>query len=174
MATEHELKTWPEFFNAVERGDKTFEIRRDDRGFHVGDVLVLREWNPTTGRYGRSLCRVVTYIIAGLLPGGVRLPDGVVVMGLRAEEYAAEAASEPAGRNGSQPRQRAPGPVITMTFTRDENRGFTRVRAECSRCPERWMEFLFDDRTARDEMARTAVERWNHDCGAFQSSGGGR
>lgn len=42
----HELKTWPEFFDAVERGDKTFEVRLDDRGFQVGDELVLMRWQP--------------------------------------------------------------------------------------------------------------------------------
>lgn len=42
----HELKTWPEFFDAVDRGEKTFEVRRDDRGFQVGDEIVLQRWQP--------------------------------------------------------------------------------------------------------------------------------
>jgi hypothetical protein len=29
----HELKMWPEFFKHVWSGDKTFELRVDDRGF---------------------------------------------------------------------------------------------------------------------------------------------
>jgi len=42
----HELKTWPEFFEATRRGQKKFELRRDDRpeGFQVGDELLLREF----------------------------------------------------------------------------------------------------------------------------------
>ena len=40
--TEHILKTVDHYWYAVERGDKNFEVRRDDRGFQRGDVLVLR------------------------------------------------------------------------------------------------------------------------------------
>lgn len=29
-----------------ESGEKTFEIRRNDRGFQKGDVLVLEKWSP--------------------------------------------------------------------------------------------------------------------------------
>ena len=32
MAQEHILKTWPNYFDAVKRGEKPFEVRRDDRG----------------------------------------------------------------------------------------------------------------------------------------------
>jgi hypothetical protein len=44
--TEHELKCWPEFFDAVKRGDKPFDVRKNDRGYQRGDVLVLRKWDP--------------------------------------------------------------------------------------------------------------------------------
>jgi hypothetical protein len=70
--TVHELKSWPEFFTAVESGEKTFELRRNDRNYQVGDVLVLREWKPNIhgddeGEYtGRSCRRRVTYVMEGL------------------------------------------------------------------------------------------------------------
>lgn len=43
---KHELKTWPEFFGPILKGEKTFEIRANDRKFNVGDVLILREFRP--------------------------------------------------------------------------------------------------------------------------------
>ncbi len=69
----HELKTVPPFFNEVHLGVKTFEIRKDDRGFKVGDVLELREFLPATDRFtGRSCWRKVTYITDfGQTPGTV-------------------------------------------------------------------------------------------------------
>jgi hypothetical protein len=61
----HELKTWPRFFDEVLSGAKTFEARLDDRGFQVGDGLVLREWAPGEGYTGRETRRVVSYVLRG-------------------------------------------------------------------------------------------------------------
>jgi hypothetical protein len=44
---KHELKIWPQYFCRVEDGSKTFEVRKNDRGFQPGDVVVLREYDPT-------------------------------------------------------------------------------------------------------------------------------
>ena len=43
----HRLKVWPEFFSHLESRHKQFEIRKDDRGFQVGDMLLLCEWDPS-------------------------------------------------------------------------------------------------------------------------------
>jgi hypothetical protein len=72
--TLHELKTWPEYFQAVWDCRKTFEVRKDDRGFRVGDRLLLREWSPEGGYTGRQLTARVRYVLAdfeGLAPGWV-------------------------------------------------------------------------------------------------------
>lgn len=56
----HELKSWPNEFEAVRDLRKTFEVRVDDREYKVGDWLLLREWvkNPDGCRkylaFGRS------------------------------------------------------------------------------------------------------------------------
>lgn len=39
--TKHRLKLNDRYFDAVANGTKTFEIRKDDRGYRVGDTLVL-------------------------------------------------------------------------------------------------------------------------------------
>ena len=44
---KHELKIWPQYFERVRDGSKTFEIRKNDRGFQFGDEVVLREYDPT-------------------------------------------------------------------------------------------------------------------------------
>lgn len=68
--TVHDLKTWPEFYVAVESGEKTFELREDDRGYRVGDFLRLKEYLPEPKRYtGKELVVQVTYLVAGPLFG---------------------------------------------------------------------------------------------------------
>lgn len=43
---KHELKIWPQYYQRVKEGSKTFEIRENDRGFQQGDSVVLREYDP--------------------------------------------------------------------------------------------------------------------------------
>ncbi len=72
----HHLKTHPQYFAPMAVGIKEFEFRTDDRGFKVGDHLVLEEWNPDTEEHtGRVVVRRVTYIARG----GV-IPEGFCVM----------------------------------------------------------------------------------------------
>lgn len=57
----HELKILPEYFNAVNEEIKTFEIRKNDRNYQVGDLLFLKEWNGE--KYTNNSVYVqVTYI----------------------------------------------------------------------------------------------------------------
>jgi hypothetical protein len=88
MSKTHELKTWPEPFAAIVRGEKRHEIRRADRDFAVGNVLHLREWIPSPpthdglARYtGRELRVRVTYLTRG---GEWGLPSDVCVMSVEA------------------------------------------------------------------------------------------
>lgn len=83
----HELKLAPGWFDAVADGRKTFEVRRDDRGFAVGDTLCMREYDGTYS--GRRCCAEVAYILKGEdFPDGIR--PGYVVMGIRMLEGCSE------------------------------------------------------------------------------------
>jgi hypothetical protein len=76
---QHELKTWPEPFQAALEGKKKFEYRKDDRPFKVGDTLVLKEWTPENEQYtGRSWQFAITYI----LDHGFGLPEGYCIMSI--------------------------------------------------------------------------------------------
>ena len=58
----HELKIYPEYFKSVISGEKTFEIRKNDRPFHKGDLLALNEYD---GQYwtGNSCLVYIDYIL---------------------------------------------------------------------------------------------------------------
>lgn len=45
----HKLKLDNDYFNDVESGIKNFEIRKNDRGFQVGDILELKRYNSELG-----------------------------------------------------------------------------------------------------------------------------
>ena len=77
----HELKTWPRPYQAVKGGVKTFEVRKFDRPYSVGDRLWLREWDPTSETYsGDSVTADVTYLLQG---GNFGLPADMCVMAIR-------------------------------------------------------------------------------------------
>ncbi len=80
MVQRHELKTWVQPFQALRKGEKKFEFRQNDRGFKVGDELLLREWDHKKKRYtGFEIIATVSYI----LEGGFGLPEGFCIMQLR-------------------------------------------------------------------------------------------
>jgi len=82
--TEHDLKCWPRPYQALEDEDKTFEWRLNDRGYEVGDILNLHEWDPESGDAGaytgRSMKRLVTYILRG---GQFGVPKKYVCMAVK-------------------------------------------------------------------------------------------
>jgi hypothetical protein len=90
----HWLKTWPQFFQAVFDGVKTFEVRRDDRGFELGDTLYLQEYHPANGYTGRLVGREVTYILRSG-EGDFGIEPGFVVMGLRKIQLSSLSSREP-------------------------------------------------------------------------------
>jgi len=76
----HRLKTWPDFFEAVADGSKTFEVRLNDRGFQKGDKLILEKYDPVAPeKYKHEQCLYVEvlYVLSGM-----GLKDGYVAMGI--------------------------------------------------------------------------------------------
>lgn len=47
MKQTHELKLDKEFWESVKCGDKTFEIRLNDRGFQKGDHVIFKKHGET-------------------------------------------------------------------------------------------------------------------------------
>ena len=43
----HSVKIQPHYFNDVLTGRKTFEVRKNDRNYRVGDYIALNEWCDT-------------------------------------------------------------------------------------------------------------------------------
>ena len=69
----HALKTVQPYFDEINAGRKTFEIRKHDRPFEVGDKLILQEWVIDTYT-GREIEVKISHIFTnepkyGLKPG---------------------------------------------------------------------------------------------------------
>ena len=82
MAEQHELKSWPEYFEPVLAYKKDFDLRRDDREprFEVLDVVVLKEYDPKARVYtGRECFRQIRYILRDAEQVG--LPEGFCILG---------------------------------------------------------------------------------------------
>lgn len=76
----HALKTLPGYFDSVQDGFKTFEVRKHDRPFTVDDSIVLQEWQADEGKYtGREWHGVITYMLTD--PAYVK--KGYCILGIK-------------------------------------------------------------------------------------------
>ncbi|MGL4108341.1 DUF3850 domain-containing protein [Clostridium sp. LP20] len=74
----HELKILSKYFLAVKLGLKNFEIRKNDRDYHIGDIVVLQEYENE--KYtGNEIKKQIKYIVYGPCYG---LTKGHCVMSL--------------------------------------------------------------------------------------------
>lgn len=92
----HDLKSWPIPFFRVKTGIKRFEVRKNDRDFETGDIVLLREFVPTENaeakfRAHTGICRSVVLDYTGGVAGpfrigyverGEHVPDGYCVFEL--------------------------------------------------------------------------------------------
>jgi hypothetical protein len=71
---QHELKCWPIYFSETWDLKKPFEIRKNDRNFKVGDLVLLREYEFQFQKYtNRSILAEIMYILRDMFlePGFV-------------------------------------------------------------------------------------------------------
>lgn len=79
----HYLKIKPEYYKDVECGLKTFELRKNDRDFQVGDTLMLIKLDDD-GNETDQVTRVrVTYILKDCPQYGLK--DGYAILGINAD-----------------------------------------------------------------------------------------
>ncbi len=74
----HHLKTVNPYFDEVWEGNKTFEVRYNDRVFKEGDTIVLREYSRSDGYSGREIEAKIGYVLEQF----IGLADGFVAFSL--------------------------------------------------------------------------------------------
>ncbi|MGG0718379.1 DUF3850 domain-containing protein [Robertmurraya massiliosenegalensis] len=74
----HQLKTVEPYFSEVKNGNKTFEVRKFDRDYQIGDFLDLVHYDPQTKQLGKRIHKLVTY----MLTDKPYVPDGYVILGI--------------------------------------------------------------------------------------------
>lgn len=83
----HLVKSWTHYFDPVERNLKQFDLRKNDRNYLEGDILVMREWDRIMSEYtNRWAARTVTYVMRSS-PLGIDVPHkgldvGYVILSL--------------------------------------------------------------------------------------------
>jgi hypothetical protein len=77
----HRLNTIARYFDAVERGEKTFEVRKNDRAFQTGDILELvrTDGDHMAPRDAPSLRKQIIYLLQG---GQFGIEPAYCVLGL--------------------------------------------------------------------------------------------
>lgn len=83
----HSVKSWSHFFQAIKRGDKVHDLRKNDRNYNVGDFLLLREYDFIAGKYtGDTLEAEITYITDNRVPcafSSAVLHEGYCILSLK-------------------------------------------------------------------------------------------
>lgn len=87
---EHHVKAFSKYFQDVKKGIKPFEVRFNDRDYHVGDTLVLEEINGCSFTSTSPNC-LISYKYTGqveyrriiyVLDDADYCKDGYVILGL--------------------------------------------------------------------------------------------
>lgn len=81
-------------FDDVKTGRKTFELRKNDRGYKEGDTIVLHEYKDGTTT-GRTITKKIVYMLEDF----TGLEDGYCILGLGEVEETLQEAATGAGQD---------------------------------------------------------------------------
>lgn len=86
--TRHNLKLNDKYFESIITEKKTFEIRNNDRDFHIGDILEFvrtddkgKEIVNNVGMRDYCMCTVEYILTSQEFPDGLK--DGYVILGIK-------------------------------------------------------------------------------------------
>lgn len=74
----HHIKLGASFFAEVESGEKTFELRKNDRDYKKGDILEMMEFKD-----GKNTGRIVRVLVTYILTEFTGLEDGYCIMAIK-------------------------------------------------------------------------------------------
>lgn len=78
----HELKIKPQYYEDIKIGIKPFEIRKNDRDFKLGDILILNEYSLDDSGVGTYSGRALTVRVTYLLNDPEYCKEGYVILGI--------------------------------------------------------------------------------------------
>lgn len=78
----HELKIAPKYLYDILSGVKTWELRFNDRGYHVGDILSLREYDINSSGDPYGPIDNVEFEVTYIFDDTGYLRDGYVIMSI--------------------------------------------------------------------------------------------
>ena len=75
----HELKILPQYYFDIKHGVKKFELRKNDRDYKVGDIVVLKPWDGEMFLDLEPFAKRIKYILKDCPEYG--LMDGYAILG---------------------------------------------------------------------------------------------
>lgn len=81
----HSIRLAKTYFNDVASGKKSFELRKNNRGYKVGDILEMLEFED-----GKNTGRIIQAEITYILEGYTGLEDGYCILGIKVKNVDAE------------------------------------------------------------------------------------
>lgn len=82
----HAVKTWKQYFEPQENGEKMFELRKDDRPYKVGDYFLSQEFDHEKNEYtGMESKYIISYILRDAEFFGLK--SGYCILQLKTIDY---------------------------------------------------------------------------------------